>query len=189
MQNYFPKQFLCTCDRQQNVPSLMTTVFTDIAARTVSLASHIFLTPGPCCMQPAIRTCENGCVTFAPMVRNSTKKKSLRRRRKREGSGEEQRALNVRRDKRVDFGIVTYLLTTTHRHTSRLLTGYPETVSAVLPSLLLQTPKPSRGRQRALSGEWKVPITQPSACGHAHKRSHVPLSADAISKTRNERSL
>jgi hypothetical protein len=77
---------------------------------------------------------------------------------------------------------------TINTSTSHILTGYQERISTVLPSLHMKMQKQAlldspEGDKRALSGEWKVPMTQPSACGHAHKCSHVLASPDATSKT------
>jgi hypothetical protein len=73
-------------------------------------------------------------------------------------------------------------------------THKPQDISTVLPCLFMKMPKqklpdPPEGGKRALSGEWKVPMTEPSVCGHAHKRLHVAASPDTTSKTWNERSL
>jgi hypothetical protein len=38
-------------------------------------------------------------------------------------------------------------------------------------------PDSPEGDKRALSGEWKVPMTQPLGFAHAHKYLHIPTSA------------
>jgi hypothetical protein len=137
-------------------------------------------------MWPTALTCENTCATFVRVEWSWMKQREIGME---DGTrrGMEQRQ-SVKRIKGHTHGFWNSDLMSgwTHTHTPHdILTGSLRRIVSVLPSLLMKIPPQTRpdspdGNERALSGEWRVPMTQLWGTGMR--------TSTYTSKTWNERS-